>query len=149
VPKDSADNFGAFLTPTDDGSVVVPFSVGGSMAINAKTKDLAKATDFAEKWSLNPANLKVLIEGDGAFPMLKNKALADYNVTVSQVFKDSFSYVSNTNTKVSALGWATNDDSMPSGLNDLFYAMSQALFSGSDVKGQLAKLDQAWDTATK
>jgi multiple sugar transport system substrate-binding protein/raffinose/stachyose/melibiose transport system substrate-binding protein len=119
------------------------------MAINAKTKDLAKATDFAEKWSLNPANLKVLIEGDGAFPMLKNKTLDDYNVTVSQVFKDSYSYVSNTNTKVSALGWATNDDSMPSGLNDLFYAMSQALFTGSDVKGQLSKLDQAWDTATK
>jgi ABC-type glycerol-3-phosphate transport system substrate-binding protein len=148
IPKADADNYGAFLVPTDDGSTVVPFAVGGSMAISSKTKDPAKATAFAEAWSLDPNNLKTLIEGDGAFPMLKGKTLADYNVTVSQVFKDSYAYVSAQNTKVSALGWATNDDSMPSGLNDKFYAVSQALFSGNDVNGQLASLDDAWNTAT-
>ncbi|MEZ0067329.1 ABC-type glycerol-3-phosphate transport system substrate-binding protein [Streptacidiphilus sp. MAP12-20] len=149
VPKDHADDFGAFLTPTEDGSLVVPFAVGGSMAISAKTSDPAKATAFAEAWSLDPANYKALIEGDGAFPMLKGKTLADYNVNVTQVFKDSYAYVTNQNTKVSAFGWATNDDSMPSGLNDAFYAASQALFTSDDVHGQMAKLDAAWDTATK
>jgi multiple sugar transport system substrate-binding protein/raffinose/stachyose/melibiose transport system substrate-binding protein len=149
VPKDQADNFSAFILPTDDGSTVVPFAVGGSMAISTKTKNLDGATKFAQAWSLEPANLKALIEGDGAFPMLKGKTLDDYHVTVSQVFKDSFSYVTNTNTKVSAIAWATNDDAMPSGLNDLFYAASQALYTSSDVKGELAKLDAAWDKATK
>jgi multiple sugar transport system substrate-binding protein/raffinose/stachyose/melibiose transport system substrate-binding protein len=149
VPKDHADDFGAFLTPTEDGSLVVPFSVGGSMAISAKTKDPAKATAFAEAWSLDPANYKALIEGDGAFPMLKGKTLDDYGVNVTKVFKDSYSYVTQKNTKVSAFGWATNDDSMPSGLNNAFYAASQALFSSNDVDGQLAKLDAAWDSATK
>ncbi|MFD0633728.1 extracellular solute-binding protein [Catenulispora yoronensis] len=149
VPKDHADDFGSFLTPTDDGSLVVPFAVGGSMAISAKTAAPDKATAFAEAWSLDPVNYKALIEGDGAFPMLKNKALADYNVNVSQVFKDSYAYVLDQNTKVSALGWATNDDSMPSGLNDAFYAASQALFSSDDIAGQMAKLDSAWDAATK
>ncbi|MEY9835742.1 extracellular solute-binding protein [Streptacidiphilus sp. EB103A] len=149
VPKATADDFGAFLTPTDDGSLVVPFAVGGSMAISAKTADPAKATAFAEAWSLDPNNYKTLIEGDGAFPMLKGKTLADYNVNVTQVFKDSYSYVTSQNTKVSAMGWATNDDSMPSGLNDAFYAASQALFSADDVHGQMAKLDAAWDAATK
>jgi ABC-type glycerol-3-phosphate transport system substrate-binding protein len=149
IPKDQADNFGAFMLPTDDGSQVIPFAVGGSMAISSKTKDLAKATKFAQAWSLNPANLKALIEGDGAFPMLKGKTLDDYNVTVSQVFKDSFANVTAQNTKVSAFGWATNDDAMPSGLNDAFYAASQALFSGNDVKGELSKLDSAWDAAAK
>jgi multiple sugar transport system substrate-binding protein/raffinose/stachyose/melibiose transport system substrate-binding protein len=81
--------------------------------------------------------------------MLKGKTLADYNVTVSQVFKDSFAYVTDQNTKVSSLGWATNDDSMPSGLNDAFYAASQALFTSDDVQGQMAKLDAAWATAAK
>jgi multiple sugar transport system substrate-binding protein/raffinose/stachyose/melibiose transport system substrate-binding protein len=38
---------------------------------------------------------------------------------------------------------------MPSGLNNAFYAASQALFSSDDVDGQLAELDAAWDSATK
>lgn len=149
VPKDHAGDFGAFLTPTDDGSLVVPFAVGGSMAISARTPAPAKATAFAEAWSLDPANYKTLIEGDGAFPMLKGKTLADYDVDVTKVFKDSYSYVTERNTKVSAIGWATNDDSMPSGLNDAFYAAGQALFTSGDVHEQMAKLDAAWNTATK
>jgi len=149
VPKDHADDFGSFMTPTDDGSLVVPFAVGGSMAISAKTAAPDKATAFAQAWSLDPGNYKALIEGDGAFPMLKGKSLTDYHVTVTQVFKDSYAYVGQQNTKVSAFGWATNDDSMPSGLNDVFYAASQALYSSDDVAGQMAKLDAAWNTATK
>jgi len=149
VPKDHADDFGSFMTPTDDGSLVVPFAVGGSMAISAKTAAPDKATAFAQAWSLDPDNYKALIEGDGAFPMLKGKSLTDYHVTVTQVFKDSYAYVGQQNTKVSAFGWATNDDSMPSGLNDAFYAASQALYSADDVAGQMAKLDAAWNTATK
>jgi multiple sugar transport system substrate-binding protein/raffinose/stachyose/melibiose transport system substrate-binding protein len=149
VPKADADNFGAFLLPTDAGSTVVPFAVGGSMAISAKTKDIAGATKFAQAWSLDPANLKALIEGDGAFPMLKGKTLDDYGVTVSQVFKDSFAYVTGTNTKVSSIGWATNDDALPSGVNDLFYAASQALYTSSDVAGEMAKIDAGWDKATR
>jgi multiple sugar transport system substrate-binding protein/raffinose/stachyose/melibiose transport system substrate-binding protein len=149
VPKDHADDFGAFLTPTEDGSLVVPFAVGGSMAISSKAADPAGATAFAEAWSLDPANYKALIEGDGAFPMLKGKTLADYNVNVTQVFKDSYAYVTAQNTKVSAIGWATNDDSFPSGLNDAYYAACQALYNSDDVAGQMAKLDSAWDSATK
>ncbi|MFG2045150.1 ABC transporter substrate-binding protein [Dactylosporangium sp. NPDC048998] len=149
VPKDHADDFGAFMTPTDDGSLVVPFAVGGSMAISAKTAAPDKATAFAQVWSLDPANYKALIEGDGAFPMLKGKTLADYNVDVTQVFKDSYAYVQNQNTKVSAFGWATNDDSMPSGLNNAYYAASQALYNSDDIAGEMAKLDAAWDKATK
>jgi len=127
----------------------VPFAVGGSMAISAAAPSPDKAAAFAEAWSLNPANLKTLIEGDGAFPMLKGKTLADYNVNVTQVFTDSYAYVTQQNTKVSALGWATNDDSMPSGLNDDFYAASQDLYNNNDVAAQLSKLDSEWDTATK
>jgi ABC-type glycerol-3-phosphate transport system substrate-binding protein len=149
VPKDHADDFGAFMTPTDDGSLVVPFSVGGSMSISAKTAAPDKATAFAQAWSLDPANYQALIEGDGAFPMLKGKTLADYNVHVTQVFTDSYAFVLDKNDKVSAFGWATNDDSMPSGLTDAFYAASQALFSSNDVAGQMAKLDTAWNSATK
>ena len=149
VPKDQWSNIGVFPWPTDDGSVVVPFAVGGSMAISSKTKDVKAATSFAEAWSLDPANLKSLIEGDGAFPMLKGKTLADYKVNVSPVFADSFSYVTQTDNKVSSIGWTTNDDALPGSLNNDFYAAAQALFNTNDVQGQMNKLDQAWTTATK
>ncbi|WP_328911768.1 MULTISPECIES: extracellular solute-binding protein [unclassified Streptomyces] len=149
IPKDQWDTIGVFPWPTDDGSVVVPFAVGGSMAISTRAKDVAAATAFGKAWSLDPQNLKALIEGDGAFPMLKDKTLKDYDVTVSPAFTDSYSYVTKTDTKVSAIGWATNDDALPGSLNNDFYAAAQALFNSKDVKGQMAKLDKSWDTATK
>jgi hypothetical protein len=149
IPKSQWNNIGVFPWPSDDGSVVVPFAVGGSMAINAHTPDLAAATAFAKSWSLNPANLKALIEGDGAFPMLKGKTLADYGVTVSPTFTSSYGYVTQTNNKVSSIGWATNDDALPGNLNNDFYAAAQALFNTSDVQGQMAKLDQDWSSAAQ
>lgn len=149
IPKDQWDTIGVFPWPTDDGSVVVPFAVGGSMAISSKTKDVKAATAFAQAWSLDPDNLKALIEGDGAYPMLKNKTLADYGVTVSPAFTGSYAYVTAANTKVSSIGWTTNDDALPGSLNNDFYAAAQALFNSSDVKGQMSKLDKAWSTATK
>ena len=57
-----------------------PFSLGGSMAVSSKAPDQAAAFKFAESWSLNPDNLKSLISGDGAFPMLKGKSLASYGL---------------------------------------------------------------------
>jgi ABC-type glycerol-3-phosphate transport system substrate-binding protein len=149
IPKDQWDNIGVFPWPTDDGSVVVPFAVGGSMAISTKAKDIPAATAFAKSWSLDPDNLKALIEGDGAYPMLKNKTLQDYKVTVSPAFTDSYSFVTKTNTKVSSVGWATNDDALPGTGNNDFYAAAQALFNSKDVKGEMSKLDKSWDTATK
>jgi ABC-type glycerol-3-phosphate transport system substrate-binding protein len=149
VPKDQWNNIGVFPWPTDDGSLVIPFAVGGSMAISTKAPNVSAATRFAQAWSLAPANLKALIEGDGAFPMLKGKTLADYHVTVSPVFTTSYAYVTDKNTKVSAVGWATSDDAMPGSLNNDFYAAAQALFNTSDVQGQMNKLDQDWATATQ
>jgi ABC-type glycerol-3-phosphate transport system substrate-binding protein len=148
VPKDQWNNIGMFPWPTDDGSLAIPFAVGGSMAISTHGPNIPAATKFAQAWSLAPANLKALIEGDGAFPMLKGKTLADYDVTVSPVFTQSYGLVTATNTKVSSIGWATSDDAMPGALNNDFYAAAQALFNSSDVRGQMTKLDQNWDTAT-
>jgi ABC-type glycerol-3-phosphate transport system substrate-binding protein len=149
IPKSEWNNIGVFPWPTDGGSVVIPFSVGGSMAISSKTPDPAGATAFAESWSLNPANLQALIQGDGAFPMIKGKTLADFDVTVSPTFTNSYGYVTQTNNKVSSIGWATNDDSLPGSLDNDFYAAAQALFNSSDVQGQMATLDQDWSTATQ
>jgi multiple sugar transport system substrate-binding protein/raffinose/stachyose/melibiose transport system substrate-binding protein len=149
IKPDQAASFGTFLLPTDDGSLVVPFNVGGTTAVSAKAPDVAKAVEFAKAWSLSPANLKTLIETDGAFPMMKNVKLDDFHATVTPVFTDAFALVGQDNTKVSSAGWVNNDDAFPPGVSDLFYALSQKLFDDGDVAKQLTALDAAWDKAAK
>jgi multiple sugar transport system substrate-binding protein/raffinose/stachyose/melibiose transport system substrate-binding protein len=148
IPKNEWNNIGVFPWPTNNGSLVIPFSLGGSMAVSSKTPDSAAAFKFAESWSLNPDNLKSLISGDGAFPMIKGKSLASYGLTLSPAFNSSYSYVTNTNTKVSSMSWATNDDALPGNVTNDFDAAAQALFSTSNVSGQMQQLDQDWATAT-
>jgi raffinose/stachyose/melibiose transport system substrate-binding protein len=147
IPKNEWSNIGVFPWPTNNGSLVIPFSLGGSMAVSSKTPDSAAAFKFAESWSLNPDNLKSLISGDGAFPMIKGKSLASYGLTLSPAFNNSYSYVTNTNTKVSSMSWATNDDALPGNVTNDFDAAAQALFSTSNVSGQMQQLDQDWATA--
>ncbi|GIH10364.1 ABC transporter substrate-binding protein [Rhizocola hellebori] len=147
IKPDQAKSFGTFMLPTDDGSLVVPFNVGGTTAVSSKAPDVAKAVAFAKSWSLSPNNLKVLIETDGAFPMLKNVKLQDFGATVTPVFTDAYALVGQENTKVSSIGWVNNDDALPPGVSDLFYALSQQLFTNGDVAAQLSALDKAWDKA--
>jgi ABC-type glycerol-3-phosphate transport system substrate-binding protein len=148
LPNGEWGNIGVFPWPTNNGSLVIPFSLGGSMAVSSKTPDPAAAFKFAEAWSLNPDNLKALISGDGAFPMLKGKSLASYDLSLSPAFYSSYSYVTNTNTKVSSMSWATNDNAFPGNMVNDFDAAAQALFGTSNVLGLMQTLDQDWATAT-
>ena len=148
IPKNEWNNIGVFPWPTNNGSLVIPFAVGGSMAVSSKSPDQAAAFKFAESWSLNPDNLKSLISGDGAFPMIKGKPLASYGLTLSPAFNSSYSYVTSQNKKVSSMSWATNDNALPGNVTNDFDAVAQALFSTSNVAGQMQQLDQDWATAT-
>ena len=80
--------------------------------------------------------------------MLKGKSLASYGLSLSPAFYGSYSYVTNTNTKVSSMSWATNDNALPGNVTSDFDAAAQALFSTSNVLGQMQQLDQDWATAT-
>jgi len=143
-----ADQLGVIPFPSDSGKIVVPFNVGGTTSVSAKSPHVDDAMKFAQAWSLAPANLKTLIETDGAFPMSKKVPLAKFGATSNSVYTSSYKLVTDKNDKVPAFGWVTNGDGLPTSVQDKFYAFSQALFSNSDVKGQLALLDTSWDTAT-
>ena len=149
MKPDQAAHFGAFPFPTDDGSLVVPFNVGGTTAVSSKSADVAAALKFGQAWSLAPENLKVLIETDGAYPMMKNLTLDQFGATTSDLYKDTYKLATSTNTKVSSFGWVNNDDSLAPGINDAFYALAQGLFSNKDVAAQLAQLDTDWEAAAK
>ncbi|MCU1411670.1 MAG: extracellular solute-binding protein [Rhodoglobus sp.] len=147
LTPEQAANIGAFPWPTDDGSIVIPFNVGGTTSVSSQSKDVANSVKFAQAWSLDPSNLKVLIETDGAYPMMKKLGLSDFGVDVSDLYTDTYGLVTDDNTKVASFGWVNNDNALAPGINDLFYALSQSFFSNSDVAGQLAQLDSDWDAA--
>jgi ABC-type glycerol-3-phosphate transport system substrate-binding protein len=149
MTADQAKQFGAFPFPTDDGSLVVPFNVGGTTAVSTQSADVANAVKFSEAWSLAPENLKVLIETDGAYPMMKNLTLDQFGATVSSLYEDTYGLVTSDNSKVSSFGWVNNDDSLAPGINDQFYALAQGLFSNTDLDAQLKQLDADWDAAAK
>lgn len=149
MTSEQAENIGAFPWPTDDGKVVIPFNMGGTTSVSAKSVAVDDAMSFAQAWSLAPENLKVLIETDGAYPMMKNLKLEDFGATVSPLYTETYGLVAADNTKVSAVGWVNNDDALAPGINDAFYALAQAFFSNSDIAGQMAQLDSDWDQAVK
>jgi ABC-type glycerol-3-phosphate transport system substrate-binding protein len=146
TPEQAAD-FGSFPWPTDDGSIVIPFNMGGTTSVSSQSKNVDNAVKFAQAWSLDPGNLSVLIATDGAFPMMKNLKLDDFGVDVTDFYSDAYNLVTDDNTKVSSFGWVNNDDALAPGINDLFYALSQSLFSNTDLDAQLKQLDSDWDAA--
>jgi len=150
IPKDQQTNIGVFPWPSDDGTVVLPFSVGGQVTVSSHAKNVDEAITFAKTFALQPATLAPLISGDGLLPLIKGKTLADYGVTVGPAFQQAFNYIPATdNTKVSSFGWAVNDNSLPGSLNNKLYAAAQALFNSDDVAGEMAKLDASWASASK
>lgn len=145
---EQAANVGVFPWPTDDGSIVIPFNVGGTTSVSAGSPNVDKAFDFSKAWSLDPRNLAVLVETDGAFPMMKKLQLTDFGVKLSGLYESAYGLSTADNAKVSAFGWTNNDDALAPGISDLFYSLAQAFFSDSDVASQLKQLDADWDIAT-
>lgn len=147
VDAQHADNIGVFPWPTDDGTIVIPFNVGGTTSVSSASRSVDKAIEFSKAWSLDPRNLAVLVETDGAFPMMKKLKLADFSVKVSTLFENAYKLSTADNTKVSAFGWTNNDDALAPGISDQFYALSQAVFSNTDIAANLKQLDADWDAA--
>ena len=81
--------------------------------------------------------------------MLKGKSLASYGLTAEPGVQRLLLLRHRTsNTKVSSMSWATNDDALPGNVTSDFDAAAQALFSTSNVLGQMQQLDQDWANAT-
>ncbi|MEV0039834.1 extracellular solute-binding protein [Streptomyces sp. NPDC050804] len=149
IPAAAAKDYGTFLLPSATGEAIVPFNTGGTTAVSAKSSNVGDAAKFAQAWSLSKANLKTLIETDGAFPMLKNVPFEEFGAKVTPVYTDGFKLVTEDNTKVSAFGQVNNDDALPPGVVEQFNSLAQKLFTSSDVKGELASFDAGWDKAAK
>ena len=139
---------GIFMMPQDDGKVIVPFNVGGGTHISALSKHPEEAMKFAQAFALEPSALAALIESDSAFPLIKGMTIDDFHVTVSDLFKEGYSYTDMADTtKVDAFAWVNNDSALIAGLTDEFAKSTQNIILGKDVETETARLDDLWDKA--
>lgn len=150
ITPQNVGQFGAFLLPsTTTTEQVVPFNTGGTTSVSAKSKNVDKAMDFAKAWSLSTANLKTLIESDGAYPNLKNIKFSDFGATVTPLYTSTYALVTADNDKVNAFAQVNNDDAFPAGVPDDYNTLVQKLFTSDDVTGLLSDFEQKWDAAQK
>lgn len=141
---------GVFLFPRDDGKKVVPFSVGGGMHLSSKSANPAAALAFAKAVALSPLYMKTLIETDGAISMVKGMTIEKYGATVTNVYKEAMNFVGKDGlTNVDAFDWVNNDAALAAGMQGEINKSAQAIVNGADVKSELARLDKAWDLASK
>jgi multiple sugar transport system substrate-binding protein/raffinose/stachyose/melibiose transport system substrate-binding protein len=143
-----AKQFGVFLFPSDSGKQVMPLSVSGSLSVSAKSKNADAAMKFAEVWSASAGPQRDLTSGDGDIPLFKNISLKQLGASVYPLFTQGYGLVEDKSIqKVAPFGDAGGAYALPPAVNTAFSAMSQALFTNSDVKAQLAKLDALWSTS--
>ncbi len=147
LPDDLPFEAGVFLMPRADGKIFAPFYVGGGVRMSAVSKHPEELEMFVKAFSTSPEQLSTLIEKDALFPMIKGKTLEDWNVTVSNLYKEAFNEVvlNDDVAKVSAFSWSNNDDDVIAGVKEEFYASIQNIFLGTDVTEEMTRLDKVWD----
>ncbi|MFD0618630.1 ABC transporter substrate-binding protein [Paenibacillus sp. GCM10027629] len=135
---------GVFPIPTDDGSVVTPYSVGGPASVSATTKYPEAAQMFATEFVTDPATVVEAVKSDALIPL--------EGQTVDYVYPPLFQKVvemSKQGTKVNAFGWENGDAAMLSGMVDEFNKAAQNMILGKSVDSELAALDAKWDEVSK
>jgi ABC-type glycerol-3-phosphate transport system substrate-binding protein len=148
--KEAKFNVGIFLMPRNGGKVIVPFNVGGGTHVSAKSKYPKEAMTFAQAFALETSFLAALIESDSAFPLIKGKTLEDYHVTVSDLFKEGYSYADKDDSiQVDAFAWVNNDSALIAGITDEVAKTAQNIILGKDVKTEMERLDELWDKAAE
>jgi multiple sugar transport system substrate-binding protein/raffinose/stachyose/melibiose transport system substrate-binding protein len=143
---------GVFALPSASGKVVLPLNANASFSVYAKSPHATQAMQIAQAFMTDPKNYQVFVQDDGLVPLLKNYKLKDFGAKTTSLYDASYSMVQDKSAKVvSEFGLASNQDRFPPAVGDKFATFAQALLSNpdTDVKAQLAQLDQAWDAAPK
>jgi len=149
--KEADFEVGIFVMPRDDGEVIVPAQIQGNVVVLASSKHPDIAMEIAKWEATSPVYMKMIMEADAVFPLLKGKTVEDYHADVSDLYLEGLAYFSGERGKsVSAFAW-TNDANAPlPGMKKEIYITYQNILSGADVMSEMERLDQVWaDTARR
>src|SRR3954452_20139878 len=141
-------DIGVFAFPGDTGNHVVSAYTGGGLTVNAKSKTLAAAKEFALACQLDKVNLDNSVKADGLIPAIKGyQPPADVG-PVYRAGYDLYQQAVRDDAVVAAFNWESADDSPLPGMSDKIWAGAQDLISGSRTPEQVgAALDADWSVA--
>lgn len=149
--KEANFDVGIFLTPREDGKAIVPAVIQGSIVVLANSEHPDLAMEIAKWETTSPVYMKMIMEADAVFPMLKGMSIEDYHADVSDLYLEGLSYFSDNKGKaVSSFAWTNDVNSPLPGMKAEIYSTYQNIVSGADVKAEMERLDNLWeDTARR
>ncbi|WP_158602301.1 ABC transporter substrate-binding protein [Cohnella endophytica] len=131
---------GVFTVPTDDGSIVIPYSVGGPASVSASTKYPEAAQMFATEFVTDAQNVVEIVKSDALIPL--DGQTVDYQY--SPLFQRVIDLIGQ-GKKVNAFSWENGDASMIAGMKDEMNKTAQNIILGKSVDSELAALDAKWE----
>ena len=148
--KEANFDVGIFLMPRDDGEAIVPAVVQGSVVVLASSEHPDLSMEIAKWMTTSPVYMKMLMEADAVFPMLKGMSVEDYNADVSDLYLEGLSYFNDDKGKaVSSFCWTNDVNSPLPGMKAEIYSSYQNIASGADVKAEMEHLDKVWEDTAK
>ncbi|NOU71232.1 extracellular solute-binding protein [Paenibacillus sp. LMG 31458] len=131
---------GVFPVPTEDGSIINAYAVGGPASVSASTKFPTEAQMFATEFVTDPVTVAEVVKSDALIPLEGQKVDFKYSPLFQKVID-----ISNQGKKVNAFGWENGDAAMIAGMTDEINKAAQNIILGKSVDAELATLDKKWD----
>ncbi|RKP54408.1 extracellular solute-binding protein [Cohnella endophytica] len=131
---------GVFPIPTDDGSIVIPYSVSGPPSISATTKFPEAAQMFAAEFVTDAETVVAIVKSDAEIPLDGQTIEYQYSPLFQRVID-----LIKVGNKVNAFSWENGDAAMIAGMVDVVNKTAQNIILGNSVDLELAALDAKWD----
>jgi ABC-type glycerol-3-phosphate transport system substrate-binding protein len=138
---------GVFTMPTDDGSTVVPTSIGAAMYVSAKTKNPEWARKVAVALVTSPEWQAADMKFDGVLPVVSG--ITPLEGTPKAVLESAALAANSSANQVTAFGGENGDQAQPSGFSGEYGKAVQGLLAGGSAADFAANLDKQWDTLNK
>ncbi|MFF2092187.1 ABC transporter substrate-binding protein [Paenibacillus sp. NPDC058174] len=135
---------GVFPVPTDDGSIIIPYVVGGPASVSASTKYPEAAQLFASEFVTDQETILEVVKSDALIPLEGQ----NIEFTFSPLFQKVLD-ITNQGTKVNGFSWESGDAAMIAGMTDEINRSAQNIIMGKSVDEELAALDKKWDDISK
>jgi ABC-type glycerol-3-phosphate transport system substrate-binding protein len=138
---------GVFTMPTDDGSIVVPSTIGAAMYVSAKTKNPDWARKVAVALVASPEWQAADMKFDGVLPVVPG--ITPLDGTPSAVLDSAALAANQSATQVTGFGGENGDQAQPSGFSGEYGKAVQGLLAGGSAADFAAALDKQWDILSK
>ncbi len=143
-------NIGVFGWPSDDGKPAFPVVTGAGMNVNASSKNVDLAKEWALAFATDKKNLDASAIVDGGIITVKDYTIPDGVGALYKEMVAAYDAAASAEASVPAWGNVTGDGALPPGFGDKMIAANVDLLTGKTTPEQFAQyLDEQYAAAQK